>query len=470
MKLLLNGLLLLMLLLPPTHEALAQAPPIPSGTCTNTSDYDIQYPIDRPGLFATIKMEIDTTLRPIGALMFENIQNTTNVVGAIRAAATLYILIYGLAFTFGMVQITAFDLMIRLAKIGVVATLLSSNAWFLFSNIFGGGIDANGNQTGFFGGGVDDIINAVTNAAIGGMDTTGGPFGPMDYAIAMVISPKMAATMIAAFTTGPYGIGIGLVFLMSIGSFLKAMMNAMWVYVMALVMRTFLFALAPLFIPCILFNRTRSLFDGWLNQIINSCLQPIFLFSFFSFFAVLFQACLDQVFQTPVCWTPLADAVKGAPFEGLFWRFAIQDCSSGNWVPFDGSWDFNGPVNVPCGQPVNPLGIMLPLTLWIIADLAGRFNDTVVQIAKDISNASTDLRMGSERIGDWMSGGGAGSEASNPVAGGRASGGRGNTGGSVGRMLGDAASTADHATKAVKTASDLGQQIMGMTGIRPPKQ
>src|SRR6185436_2324103 len=100
---------------------------------------------------------------------------------------------------------------------------------------------------------------------------------------------KMAVTLMAIFGTFPYGPIIGLILLMALGSFLKALMNALWVYLMSLVMKTLLFALAPIFIPCILFTRTRHLFDGWLNQIVNATLQPILLFAFFAFFAILIR-------------------------------------------------------------------------------------------------------------------------------------------------------------------------------------
>jgi len=195
----------------------------------------------------------------------------------------------------------------------------------------------------------------------------------------------------------------------------------------------FLYALAPFFIPCILFSRTKHLFDGWLSQLVNACLQPIFLFTFFSFFAVLIEACLDQLFSTPVCWTAVKDAVKGAPFEGQFWRFAVWDCVTGNWVPFDGVWGFEGPQDTGCGgQPVHPIGIVLPLTLWIISDLASRFNVVIIQIAHDISQTTTDFGRGIEKLADWASGGAAKDEGgSRNQAGAQAEGGRAQPGGPV---------------------------------------
>ena len=424
-------LILCSLLLGGTSEAWAGAGDTAPGTCTNASTYDIAYPAPGTGIFSEIKAQIDSNLAVIGSGLFTSIVTSSNIIAAAKAACTLYIAIYGLMFAFGMVQSTAYELVIRLAKISVVYVLFTSSGYDYFNKTFGS----------FFFDGTDQIISKITSTVLaglpydpnvtfgqpyGGTDYYGGPFGPMDTALAMVISPKMAATIIAAFTTGPYGPLIGLIFLMSVGSFLKSLMTAMWVYIMALVMRVFLFSLAPIFLPCILFSRTKPLFDGWLAQIVNSCLQPIFLFSFFSFFAILFEACLDQVFQVPACWTPMSEAVKGAPFEGQWWRFAIWDCGLNNWAPFDNSWGFDGPNlgsdNSCWYHPINPLGITLPLTLWLISDLAGRFNGICVQIAQEISSAFTDLRMGAERMGDWFAGGGGGQKGPSQQAGGASKG------------------------------------------------
>lgn len=352
----------------------------PDGTCTSDAVYDIQLPAAGTGIISTIINYLKTALQPISQQMFTAIVSDSGFTGAVKAAIILYVTIYGLLFTFGMVQLTVSDFAMRVVKMGIVAMLATGTAWGYFNATF----------VPFFNDGTDDLINLFGTIVVGGNTLGGNPFDWMDQAIVTTVSTKMLIVLMAAASTGPYGVVIVLILLLATWTFVKAMLNAVWVYLMALVMRTLLFGLAPIFLACILFTRTRHLFDGWLNQVVNSCLQPVFLFAFFAFFVQLIKACLDQVVALTVCWTEWAETMRGTPFSGHYWRFAVWDPNLGIYVPFDGIWDFTGPVGV--GGPVNPVGIMLPLTMWILTDLAGRFNHIVVQIAKDISSATTEFR------------------------------------------------------------------------------
>jgi len=372
---------------------------ISDGTCTSEEIYNITPPAAGQGIVSSIVTSVKNVLNGVSSTMFTRIVQDSGFKLVVSALITLYVAIYGVLFMFAMVQITVHDFMIRMVKVSIVAVLLSPGAWGFFNNTV----------VKFFNEGTDSLINKVTSIAVGLENLEGsGPFSVLDNAIAQAVSAKMAITLMATFLTGPYGPIIGLLLLMSLGSFFKALMNAMWVYIMALVMRALLFGLAPLFLICILFSRTRHLFDGWLNQLINACLQPILLFTFFAFFCQLIKACLEQVLNLEVCWTAWSEIFRGTPFIGHYWRFAVWNASTGLYEPFNGIWGWNGPEGVPGNPPVNPVGIMLPLTLWILADLAGRFNTVVIDIAKDIAGASTTLTMGGESIKDWFGGGGGG--------------------------------------------------------------
>jgi type IV secretory pathway VirB6-like protein len=232
----------------------------------------------------------------------------------------------------------------------------------------------------------------------------------------------MAITLLATFATGPYGLIVGIILLMSLGSFMKSIFNALWVYVMALVIRSLLIGLAPIFIVSILFSRTRHLFEGWLNNVVNTCLQPIFLFTFFAFFVTLIRSCLEILLERPVCWMP-SQVQSGTPTMAHFWRFAIKK-GNGSYAPFDGIWGFAGPegntATTGGDGSVHPIGIMLPLMIWILADLTGRFNSIVIGIAKQLADASTDFQGGMDNIKQWF---GRMSELGNKPSGGAAGGG-----------------------------------------------
>jgi type IV secretory pathway VirB6-like protein len=394
-KWLLIGMLCMVVL--PCMDAYAQSPlPEPKATCSHEPQFRIPTELLTPGtgLISQVMDEIQGTLAFAGRNMFDDLAGGTLFSEVIPIVITLYIMIYSVLFTFGMVQISLFDLFVRFLKIGIVAGIA---VW----TIPGYG-DLYDLLDYFFTTGTDAVISEVVSiaASISNVPDPAHPFLTMDTALAEIISPQMVVTLLAIVFTGPYGLIFGLLLVLSLGSFLKALFTAIWVYLMALVLRTFLLGLAPIFIVFMLFERTRHLFTGWLNQLINTCLQPIMLLLFFAFFVTLIEVSLGKLLATPVCLTFVPEAWRGGPTNIWLWRFAVED-GAGGWKPFSGLWTFAG-AEGGTGQPF-PIDIMHILILFMLAELAGRFNAVVLMIAKDLAGASTDLAMMQTPLSDWFS-------------------------------------------------------------------
>lgn len=404
---------LLVLVLP--HVAWAQVN-TPDGTCTNHPQFDIPQSSSGYGLISSIVVTMQSILTNIAASMFGGIAGDPGFQAVVKIGVTLYIAIYGILFTFGMAQITMHDFAIRMTKIVIIGILLSPNAWGFFYNTV----------VLFFNGGTDELINLVVSIAVGGVPG-GAPFSQLDYAVSLATSAKMTVTLMAIFGTGPYGFIIGLLLVMALGSFLKSLIQAMWVYLMALVMRTLLFGLAPIFIACLLFTRTKHLFDGWINQLVNAALQPVLLFAFFSFFAVLIGGSLSILLQRPVCWTEWAESLRGSPFSEHFWRFTVPGDTG--WEPFPGTWDFAGKQG---GGEIFPIDIITVLVLLILVELSGRFNHVVQEIARDLAGAASNF---SGMHGSFFSAGGSGGGSSGGLFGGGGAGAGGGGGGAGGGGL-----------------------------------
>jgi type IV secretory pathway VirB6-like protein len=168
---------------------------------------------------------------------------------------------------------------------------------------------------------------------------------------------------------------------LAILSFIRSLVTAMWVYVMSLVMKTLLYGLAPVFIPTLLINRTKHIFEGWVAQLVNATLQPILLFIFFVFFVKLLEGSIDNILHTPVCFSKLPEGWKGTGFDFSFWRF--MSYSSGEWKVDTSGYD--------AVDKKFPISIVSVLTFLAIAEIANRFNQVVISISTQISNASTNL-------------------------------------------------------------------------------
>lgn len=374
----------------------AQAPPLtPRGTCSNDPDFAIDLG-GGTGIVTGIISTMQSVLNAVVAAMYNAIISNSNYYTAVKAAIVLYIAVTGVLFTIGATRITVSDLIVRCTKVIVVGIVVSPSSWIFF----------NGYVIKFFNQGTNEIISVVTQIAIGGTWLGGYPFAPLDMAIAKILSAKMLVTLLALVSpippfapAGPNGLLVGLLIVGGLSSFMRATINAIWVYLMAMVLKAFMFAIAPLFIPFILFNRTRHLFDGWFNQVVNACLQPIMLFAFFSFFIILVVSCINVLLTTPVCWTGWNESIRGSTMQQFWWRFAAPDPDTGVYMPYGGAIDFTGRQNVPGAFPIN---ILMVLTFLMLSELALRFNAVTIEIAKDISGAATNLSGASGSISEWF--------------------------------------------------------------------
>lgn len=367
---------------------------VPHGTCTTDPQFVINTPAPGQGLISSIVTEIQRLLNASSEALFNTITGDSGFIQAVQATVTLYIVIYGILFTFGLVQITLYDFSVRMIKIGLIFLFISPVAWLEFNTYV----------VTFFNAGTDEFINRMMGVALNLPVAPGAPpFSVVDAALSKAISAKMAVTLMAAFFTPPYGPIFGLLLAMAMGTFVRAIMTAAWVYLMALILKALLFGIAPIFFVFMLFARTRYLFDGWLNQIVNATLQPIFLFTFFAFFVKLMEAGIDQIFMTPVCWTEWGDSLRGSPFSVHYWRFAL--CQGASCEPFGGKWSWNGPSNIAgqVGAPIFPIDIVGILVLVMLADLCVRFNTIVTMIASDIAAASTNISGMQSALSGWFS-------------------------------------------------------------------
>lgn len=362
-------------------SANAAAPATPKSSCTmeekdgrwQTTE---QFKTTGSTIISDIILSIKQRLFAVNFSMYNVVKLNPQYLLAVQAALTLYIVVYGILFATGMVQVKTYDIITRMVKIGIVISLLSLDSWLMFNKYV----------VSFFDQLTDNTIAYVTNTTITGIPMvnsfiSGIPvMSEIDSAVSKVISAKMFATLMAAAADKNYGIFYLAVMGLAILSFLRSLVTALWVYVMSLVMKALLYGLAPVFIPTILFNRTKHIFEGWLAQLVNATLQPILLFIFFVFFVKLLEGSIDNLLSVPVCFTKLPEGWRGSGIDFSFWRF--MEYSGTGWKINTGDYEFNKNYNV---------SIVSVLTFLAIAEIASRFNNVVISISTQISNASTNL-------------------------------------------------------------------------------
>jgi type IV secretion system protein VirB6 len=77
--------------------------------------------------------------------------------------------------------------------------------------------------------------------------------------------------------------------------FVSIIVHFTHVFILSMISIALLIYMAPLFVPCALFNQTKGFYDAWLKQIISYTLQPMILASFIALMLTVFDT---QVFGT----------------------------------------------------------------------------------------------------------------------------------------------------------------------------
>ncbi len=240
---------------------------------------------------STIQKTLSTTTQQI----FSNMTHNINYIAYTRLLLTLYVLLYGLFFLLGVVQISQMDLVMRVIKIGVIVAITSPDSWNFFNN----------NLFDLFVNGGSDIISIFTSAAItqGSGVTQSNAFGFVDNIFAVIFFDyRTWLRILSLILTTPLGFVYVLLMLWGIVNYFVAVMEAVIVYIMSLLTVQILLVLSPIFIPFILFGVTRHLFNNWLQFLFAFALKPVLLLIGLSILSSMLFILVLELFSFPVCF------------------------------------------------------------------------------------------------------------------------------------------------------------------------
>lgn len=384
---------------PPATPPAASGSTAPaSGDDTCTSDFESDGG-DEEGLITQIVDYLKEIIEDTTQALFEGIIGHGAFQGAVAAAFTLFVTLFGAAFLFGIVPFTFSQAFIRLMKIAVISAVIGPGAWQFFSET----------AVDFFNDGTDEIIDAVIGIATG--DTSGPsvsdegtpqPFTKLENVVGDALSPEMMVSTITMLTTGPMGLGIGGMLGIGLIAFIQMLIKALRVYCISLVAKALLLGMAPIFIAFMMFEKTKQIFTGWINQLVNYSLQPIMLFAFLAFFVVLIESAIENILSVDICWTSM-EHMTGHHTETTFWRFVDEE---GNPTGSDFSWE----GLVKCIQAGTmscqdwPVSIIDILAFLILSHLGYRFSDVVVNIATEIASSTLFLDKLRSGLGELIKG------------------------------------------------------------------
>jgi type IV secretory pathway VirB6-like protein len=208
---------------------------------------------------------IKDSLNTVTYRMYNSVVTHPKFIHAVFAALTLYITLYALFFVMALVPMTQTELVIRITKVAVVMVVISPDSWhFFYSTIFT-----------LFQEGRDYLLKAITGSTMDDANL----FQFLDRSVGKFFLSSTWVKMAALLGIPPLGWALFAMLLASIWWFLLACIEAVMAYIVALIAISLLITIAPFFIVCLLFTRTKPFFDAWVAHMVNFALQPVMLFS-----------------------------------------------------------------------------------------------------------------------------------------------------------------------------------------------
>ncbi|MDX2050042.1 MAG: type IV secretion system protein [Rickettsiaceae bacterium] len=205
----------------------------------------------------------------------------------IKAALTLYILIYGMRVSLGMVQVNHSDLIKHSAKIIFIAGLMD-NRTFTFFNEYLYGIITSGMD--------------VVMAEFGG-GPTDQPLTALDEVLTrMLMNPIVYLQTLTLLSFGIGGIAMFFAVMLGIIIYLVTIFGCIITYVFNKIILAFLISIGPIFLVFVLFEPTKKLFQSWVNNILRCIIEPVVLILGISIYSKLFMSFLDRALAFSVCF------------------------------------------------------------------------------------------------------------------------------------------------------------------------
>lgn len=382
----------------------ADEAPEDSLECYTASNNIQRYVVGGCGVLCTVTKIIMGLLNSASMAIVNATAGNLEFQSAVLAALTLYITIYGAMVVLGLVNVALGDALVRVAKLGVVAMVLNSETimtlfhmircffiegtTYLVHAVMQVGLEAVVN----LGAGGEVAIdseyipptpnNDLCGTSFSDDDSATGPLVILEALLTQVFSAHMLLTLITLMLSKVYGFLLGIFLIFGLIGFVMALLKAVTVYLTALIAQYLLLSLLPIFIVFLLFEKTKHLFDGWINQLVTYSLTPIFLFAYISLFVVVVSAALAQILDVRICW---------AKWFTIAWVFDITK-------PFFFEWA------VPQPMVDLPFGFFEVLIFVLLVFLMKEFEDSVEALAQDIGNSYVYVNRAAGQLQGWFKG------------------------------------------------------------------
>lgn len=191
-------------------------------------------------------------------------QHNATYINTVRALLVLYFAIFGIMYMFGMMHMHQQEMIKRLLKVSIVFMLISPSSWEFFDTFL----------VQFILHGSVQLMAIVLGASAGGIipNIENDPtlvFTIFDVPLSQIFSRPVGVKLCALFLSGLFGVVVFFVVSVSMIIYALAILKAAMMYIYTIIGIALLLVIAPIMIPFILFQQTKSIFDSWWKYLIS---------------------------------------------------------------------------------------------------------------------------------------------------------------------------------------------------------
>jgi type IV secretory pathway VirB6-like protein len=329
--------------------------------------------------------------------MYKGITSRYDFVSLIRAFMAMSIIFFAFKYMVGLSNITQKELFALIVKLSIVITLLGETSWeffrtYLFSFFIEGTDDLIRLMTSQFsvilegstvtGQNVGNIPGQETALAASTGNHTYDTFAFLNETLQRFFTKETNIKILGLMTSFPLGVIIGLLIYVGMGFFIYTVFRAILIYIIAIVVVAILLFLAPIFIPMLMFEKTKPMFEKWIKQLMSFSLQPVLLFTVLAIFNVFIFSALYQLLSFSVCWQCIASV--DLPLSE--WLGGGKNGTLGNFDKFCTMWGY-APWGVDSNQAIgvklakNPVGLFMVLIFFILCNAMMAFCDWISEVS-----------------------------------------------------------------------------------------
>ena len=308
--------------------------------------------------------------------------------GFIKQAANLIKIIVILALVFasisymiGLVDYTS-DVFLKLVlKFAIVFALLTERSWEFFGGymvpfFIDGSVElvARYSAESFLYFGKESCKSQILNDPYKVFSLFDGP-------MAQLTSSDTWAKIWAICTSSLLGLFIAILLVLAIVRYyFVAVVKATVMFIFAIIIDSLLIVMAPVFIPSILFQKTRHIFHAWAKNLFSYALQPLFVYVSLIILSFIFMMLLEYIFNFTACATCLLRIDLGPLYN---------EC----WIPgFQSIMIVHSPTeetgNVYTSFSVYAASLTCGIAIFLVASCMEKFSSTMAGLASWIVTGS----------------------------------------------------------------------------------